>query len=109
MTVLYYQSARGVYHDIKHSHFICEVDDFLFYFTSEYNMNRFKDRYQDEVKEFNKKIERVYKNNHHLIFNELALIRLYQKIEKRGFYLFYKGELFTCPENIVFRTELTKN
>jgi hypothetical protein len=109
MSTLYYQSARGVYFDITHSHFKCEVKDMVFYFTSEYNLSRFEDRYEDELKEFKKKVEKIYWNNHSLQFDELALVRLYQRIEKRGFLLIYKGQRIECPENIIFKTELVKN
>jgi YHS domain-containing protein len=106
MSTLHYQSTRGVYYDITHSHFKCEVKDLTFYFTSEYNLSRFEDRYLDEIHLFRKKIESIYWNNHSLHFDELALIRLYQRIEKRGFLIYYKGKRIECPQDIVFKTEL---
>lgn len=109
MSTLYYQTARGVYHNIEHSHFQVEVKDILFYFTSEYNMTRFQERWEREIQEFNKKIESIYWNNHDLHFDELALIRLYQKIEKRGFLIVYKGNKVNCPDNISFKTKLSVN
>jgi hypothetical protein len=106
MSTLYYQSARGVYHDIHHSHFQFSVNDLTFYFTSEYNLNRFEDRYEKELVEFRKRVEQIYWNNHSLAFDELALIRLYQRIEKRGFLLSYKGNKIDCPDRITYKTEL---
>lgn len=106
MATLHYQSARGVYFDIKHSHFTCEVGEFVFYFTSEFNWSRFKDKYEQELIDFKKRVETIYWGNHTLFFDELALIRLYMKLEKRGFLVSYKGELIDCPDNIAFKTEL---
>jgi hypothetical protein len=109
MGTLYYQSARGVFYDINNSHFTIDVGDLTFYFTSEYNLDRFTSRYEKEIIDFRKKIEKIYWNNHSLAFDELALLRLYQRIEKRGFLIYYKGLKIECPENIVFKTELVKN
>jgi hypothetical protein len=106
MATLHYQSARGVYYDIEYSHFCVTVGELTFYFTSEFNMERFEKRYKEEIEKFNRKIESIYWNNHSLQFDELGLIRLYMKIEKRGFMLSYKGKRVKCPEDIVFKTEL---
>lgn len=106
MATLHYQSARGVYFDIQYSHFRSTVGDFEFYFTSEFNMNKFNSLVDKEIEEFNRRVNSMYRNNHNLDFQELGLIRLYKRIEKRGFLLFYKGNKVDCPENIVFKTEL---
>lgn len=106
MTTLYQQTARGVYKDIHFSRLTCEVGELKFYFTSEYNLSRFEDRYENELIEFKKKVETIYWGNHSLQFDELALIRLYLKVEKRGFLIEYKGKKIDCQENITFKTEL---
>ena len=106
MPTLHYQSARGIYYDIQYSHFTCEVKDLVFYFTSEFNLTRFEERYLEECQVFKKKIETVYWNNHDLDFDELALIKLYMKIEKRGFLVSYKGQKIECQDNITFKTVL---
>ena len=109
MPTLHYQSARGIYYDIQYSHFTCEVKDLVFYFTSEFNLTRFEERYLEEIEEFNQKINRLYWNNHDLKFDELALIRFYMKIEKRGFLISYKGEKITCQESITFKIAMKMN
>lgn len=106
---LHYQSARGVYFDINYSHFKCDVKDLTFVFTSEFNLSRFEQRFESEIQDFREKIESIYWNNHNLVFDELALVRLYMRIEKRGFLIYYKGNRFTCPEDIAFKTVLEKN
>lgn len=100
------RTIRGVYKIIEKSPLQVAVGDFTFYFTSDFNYTRFKERYQEELIDFNRRAQYVYRNAHHLEFDELGLIRLYQTIEKRGFYLTYKGVPVNCPENITFKTEL---
>ena len=107
-STLYYQhqTARGVFKDIHYSPLKSTVGDMTFFFTSVYNLSRFEDKYEQELVEFKQKVESIYWGNHKLYFDELALIRLYMRIEKRGFLLSYKGEQIDCPENIAFKTEL---
>lgn len=106
MATLHYQSQRGVYYDIKDSRFRYKLGEFEFYFTSEWNLNRFALGAEIEIGEFNRRVNSMYKNNHDLKFDELGLIRYYMRIEKRGFLLFYKGQKVDCQDNITFKTEL---
>jgi hypothetical protein len=79
------------------------VGPLTFYFSSPTYRQKFMDRWYDEMLRFNDAAMRIYKELYNLDFIELALIRLYMKIEKRGFYIKVRGETVTWPENLTFR------
>jgi hypothetical protein len=68
-------------------------------------------RYRAEIMRFNESAMNVYKRGFNLNFIELAVIRLYTLIEKRGFYMILRGEKVTCLENLTFHlvTSVSKN
>jgi hypothetical protein len=59
-------------------------------------------RYRAEIMRFNESAMNIYKRQFNLEFIELAVIRLYTMIEKRGFYMILRGEKVTCLENLTF-------
>lgn len=72
-----------VYNDISKSPFCYEVDDMIFYFSSEFNKRRFIDGYQDYVEDETYKLENRY---HIKLYLKLELtVAFYKKIEKRGY------------------------
>lgn len=73
-----------------------------FYFSSKFNLHRFKERYVKEILDFNVSANNIYKKIYSLDFTKLALVRLYRDIEKRGFLIKYKGVEFTCLDNVQF-------
>jgi hypothetical protein len=60
------------------------------------------DRYRAEIMRFNESAMNIYKRQFNLVFIELAVIRLYTMIEKRGFYINLRGEPVTCLESLTF-------
>lgn len=74
---------RVVYNDIEDSNYQYTVGKLRFYFSSEFNLNRFSKGYEIFIKEENLKIENKYHVN--LIANYYLLISFYKRIEKRGF------------------------
>lgn len=80
------KSARGIYYDLNESTYIYEFtmgDIFKLYFSSEYLMNKFKDKIDDYIKQLNDKMRSIYFVN--INSTLLAIIILYSKIEYRGF------------------------
>lgn len=72
-----------VYNDISKSPFCYEVDDMIFYFSSEFNKRRFIDGYQEYVEDETYKLENRYNIKFYL--KRDLTVAFYKKIEKRGY------------------------
>jgi len=98
------KTANGVYYNLKHSVYTWEFVDIgiKFYFSSQFYLNKFQTTYREEVERFNQALNNVYKDKFNIDMDILALIRLYTLIEKRGFYIKFKGVEVTCPEDLRF-------
>lgn len=93
-------TRNGIEYDLPKSPYIFNYDDGenngTFYFSSQYNLDRYKDRYENYVNNEVTKFQTKYKIKP---FNELYrnlilsfMISFYMKIEKRGFYITYINE-----------------
>lgn len=96
------KTARGVYYNLHETEYIFNCLDMEFYFSSKFNLRRFKDRFENEIIQLNTAANNIYKNVYTLDFTKLALVRLYREIEKRGFLIKYKGGEFTCLKSVQF-------
>ena len=98
-----------VYQDITKSDIEFEVDDIKFYFSSLFNKERFKKRFEDYVNEEGNKIMIKYKLP--INMKKYLLLSLYHKIEIRGFLVEISGKLLKIEDinintNILFYKEL---
>lgn len=100
------KTARGVYLNLKESVYVFTIGEIKFYFSSDWNRTRFMNRYLEEKEKFNTSLNRIYKERFDLSGDVLAWIRLYTKIEKRGFYLVVNGCEITCLEDLAFDVTL---
>lgn len=78
-----------IYHDIEQSTYIFEYDNLKFHFSSRLYLDKFKDRYSNYIKEETDKFSSRFKMS--IYADELFLLELYRKIEKRGFKVYYKN------------------
>lgn len=93
---------KNVYNIIEESPIYFEKGGIQFYFSSEFNLRRFKDSYKDYIKEENRKI-----NNRYKIYVDLTyplMLSLYVKIEKRGFKVFDTNLNLLLINDIKFST-----
>jgi len=80
-----------VYNDISKSPFCYDVDDLVFYFSSEFNKRRFINGYEEYIVDETHKLESKY---HVKLDLELALtVAFYKRIEKRGYKVITKDNL----------------
>ena len=81
-----------VYQNIEESYYKYEINDIKFYFSSSFNLRRFKEKCID----YSMLEERKIKNRYHVNINmkEYFLLSLYKTIEKRGFLIKYNNELY---------------
>jgi hypothetical protein len=96
------RTKDGIYHNILESDYPFTIGEITFYFSSHSYRRKFMDRYRAEIMRFNESAMNIYKRQFNLVFIELAVIRLYTMIEKRGFYIILRGEPITCLENLTF-------
>lgn len=79
------KTKNGIYLNLKESEYKIEQFGYIFYFSSEFYLNKFKVELKDYLQMENSKIIMKYKINIDLS-NYLA-VSLYKRIEKRGFYI----------------------
>lgn len=79
-----------VYNDIKESNYTFKYDDLVFYFSSQFYKEKFKRIYTQFLKDEKMKLKIKFKCN--IYCDEMILLLLYKKIEKRGFKVKYKGK-----------------
>lgn len=96
------KSERGIYYNILDSDYTTNIAGITFYFTSRVYRDKFISRSLHEIRRFNARMNNIYKNKFKIDATKLALVRLYQSIEKRGFYIELKGEKITCPNNLTY-------
>ena len=83
--------ANIVFYELEDSPFSLSIGDFKFYFSSLFYKDKFRKGYKDFIKCENLKLNVRY--NGDIELNDMLLISLYKKIEKRGFRVFYKDKL----------------
>lgn len=78
-----------IYNDLNESEYFFKYDDLIFYFSSKFYLNKFKSEYINFIKEQTNKLVVKFKCN--IIGDEMMLLLLYRKIEKRGFKVTYNN------------------
>lgn len=79
-----------VYNDINESNYTFKYDNLVFYFSSKFYQEKFIREYSDYLKDETMKLKIKFKCN--IYCDEMILLLLYKKIEKRGFKVLYKGK-----------------
>ena len=79
-----------IYYNINESTIKFKYNDFTFYFSSQFYLDKFKRLFVKYIKDETNKLRVKYGSN--LIIDELLLISLYKRIEKRGFKIEYNNE-----------------
>ena len=83
-------SARGIYYNLDETVYSFDYDDLKFYFSSKFYLDKFKKEYIGYLKNETLKLQSKYKCI--LYADEMILLDLYKKIEKRGFRVLYNNE-----------------
>lgn len=91
------KTIRGIYLDISESDYFFDLDGLRYFFSSEFNLKRFKERVLNYVNEESIRLKLKYKINFN--FDLFLSIAFYKKIEKRGFRI----------EDISNNTKITKD
>lgn len=78
-----------IYNDINESKYTFKYDDLVFYFSSQFYQEKFERSYLQFLKDETMKLKIKFKCN--IYCDEMILLLLYKKIEKRGFKVLYKN------------------
>lgn len=79
-----------IYNDINESDYTFKYDDLIFYFSSKFYKEKFIRQHIDYVRDETIKLQVKFKCN--IYCDEMILLLLYKKIEKRGFKVTYKNK-----------------
>lgn len=100
------KTKRGIYTDIKESDYCYTIRGITFYFSSMFYLRNFTKALDEELTIFNERANNVYKKKFQLKMDKLALIRLYELIERRGFRIEIEGNEVDCLEKVQFVSEI---
>lgn len=79
-----------IYNDLNESNYTFKYDDLVFYFSSNFYKEKFIKEYINFIRDETMKLKVKFKCN--IYCDEMILLLLYKKIEKRGFKVLYKGK-----------------
>lgn len=96
------KTVRGIYHRLEESEYSFKYDDLTFVFSSKLYLKKFMGIYKEYLKERTARIESEFKST--VYADELILIQLYRKIEKRGFRVLYFDK--PLDEKLYYNVEL---
>ena len=82
--------ANIVFYELENSPFFLRIEDFMFYFSSDFYKKKFEEGYKDYIRNETLKLNVRYRM---IVYaDEMLLLSYYKMIEKRGFKVKYKGE-----------------
>ena len=91
-----------IYNDINESEYKITYDKLTFYFSSKFYLEKFTREYSNFIKDETMKFKIKYKCNAYI--DEVLLLLLYKKIEKRGFRVLYNDT--NIRENYMINCEI---
>lgn len=93
------KSTRGIYYNLDESTYIFEYKDMKFYFSSKTYLTKFIAKHLDFIALESVKMDIYF--NCTGTYDRILLLKLYRKIEKRGFRVIYKNRYLQIPYNLV--------
>lgn len=94
------KTKNGIELNLKESEYFIQIDNYIFYFSSKFYMNKFKDNYVIYANFEKLKIENKYKIKIDLFY--YLIFSLYKIIEKRGFCIKDISKNCYINENVIF-------
>lgn len=82
-----------VYNDLNESNYTFKYDDLVFYFSSQFYLEKFIKEHLQFIKDETMKLKIKFKCG--IYCDEMILLLLYKRIEKRGFKVTYKDKLLS--------------
>lgn len=94
-----------IYNDINESDYTFKYDDLVFYFSSNFYKEKFIKEHISFIRDETMKLKIKFKCT--IYCDEMILLLLYKKIEKRGFKVTYKDKLLNENYFIDFKINET--
>lgn len=91
-----------IYNDINESIYVFKYDNMVFYFSSKFYLEKFKKEYNEFLKDETMKLKIKYRCT--ICADEMILLLLYKRIEKRGFKVLYCNK--EIDKNYYFKINL---
>lgn len=91
-----------IYNDINESNYTFKYDDLIFYFSSNFYKEKFIKEHINYIRDETMKLKVKFKCN--IYCDEMLLLLLYKKIEKRGFRVLYNDT--NIRENYMINCEI---
>ena len=92
-----------IYYNLDESDYTFIYNNYTFYFSSLFYKEKFVREYVKFIKDETAKLHLRYKCS--IVADEMILILLYKKIEKRGFKVIFNGH--ELRENVMFEINIT--
>lgn len=83
-------TKRGIYYDLNDSTYTLKVEGLTFYFSSEFYRMKFAESFVKYIESETLKLKVKYSCN--INATKMLLLKLYQKIETRGFKVVYNNK-----------------
>lgn len=93
------KSRYGVYYDLSQSPHSVTAEGICFYFSSLLHLQAFLDKKTGTEKRYGLNTR----------FEFLQMVRDYQRIETRGFYITVEGVSVSCPDQLIFTDRVQVN
>ncbi len=100
------RESEKIYWRLEDSPYVQAVGERVFKFSSKKNLDTFIRNLAYEIDQFNERLNRMYKFCYNIDFEDLAIVRYYMKVEKRGFYLEVNGVKISCLEDVQFQSQI---
>jgi len=94
------KTLNGIELDLEKSNYKYKFYNYIFYFSSEFYMNKFKNEVQEFIMIETIKLQNKYKVK--LNISLYLAVSFYKRIEKRGFRIVHKSNGFLIDETNVF-------
>lgn len=94
------KTKNGIELNLEESEYFIQINEFIFYFSSKFYLNKFKENYYIYSNFEEKKIENKYKIKIDLFY--YLIFSLYKRIEKRGFCIKDISKNCYINENVIF-------
>lgn len=92
-------TRNGIVYNLKESPYKITIERVTYFFSSKNYMEKFLELYLDNRETINNSLTKRFKIT--VNFALLSDVVLYSKIEKRGFYLIYERECYTCVKTLI--------
>ncbi len=102
------KTRGGVYYNLAESTYKYKHKNVTFVFSSDFNKRRFERQIKDFAKEEFNRLEYILGFELDESFMDIAILKIYQKIESRGFYIIGERGVIKCQSDLMLGAQVRK-